>query len=89
MEKQVTIASWKPGSSFYPGHFHRSYTGASVMPGEPFFFLLFRAAPAAYGSSQTRGRIGATAHDLCHIPSNAGSKPCVQPTPQLMATSDP
>ena len=25
------------------------------------YFLLFRAAPAAYGSSQARGRIGAVA----------------------------
>ena len=40
-----------------------------------FFFiaLLFGAAPAAYGSPQARGRIGATAAGLHH--SNAGSKP--------------
>ena len=35
--------------------------------------LLFRATPAAYGSSQARGRIGAAAASLCH--SNAGSEP--------------
>ena len=29
-------------------------------------FLLFKATPAAYGSSQARGRIGATAAGLCH-----------------------
>ena len=31
-----------------------------------FFFLLFRATPAAHGSSQARGQIGATAAGLCH-----------------------
>ena len=30
-----------------------------------FFFLLFRAAPGAYGSFQTRGQIGAAAASLC------------------------
>ena len=34
------------------------------------FFLLFRAAPTAYGSSQARGRIGATAASLHHGHSN-------------------
>ena len=31
-----------------------------------FFFLLFRATPLAYGSSQARGWIGATEAGLCH-----------------------
>ena len=31
-----------------------------------FVFLLFRAAPLAYESSQARGPIGATAASLCH-----------------------
>ena len=31
-----------------------------------FFFLPFRAAPVAYGGSQARGRIGATAAGLGH-----------------------
>ena len=39
-----------------------------------FFFFLFKVAPAAYGSSQARGRIGATAADLCHSHSNARAK---------------
>ena len=39
-----------------------------------YLFLLFRAAAAAYGSSQARGRIGATVADL---------------QPQLMAMPDP
>ena len=31
-----------------------------------FCFLLFKAAPAAYGNSQARGQIGAVAASLCH-----------------------
>ena len=54
-----------------------------------FFFGLFRAAPAAYRHSQARGLIRATAASLYHSHSNAGSKPCLPPTPQLMATPDP
>ena len=55
-----------------------------------FFCLFFRVAGAAYGSSQARGRIGATLpvyttatamQDLSCI--------CDLPTPQLMATPDP
>ena len=59
----------------------------------PFFFCccccLFRAAPVAYGGSQARGQIGAIAAGLHHSHSNAGSQPCLRPTPQLMATLDP
>ena len=40
-----------------------------------YLFLLFRAAPAAYGGSQARGRIGAAAASLCHSHSNTGSEP--------------
>ena len=42
----------------------------------------------AYGSSQVRGGIGDAATSLCNSHSNAGSKPCLWPTPQLMATAD-
>ena len=38
-------------------------------------FLLFRATPAAYGSSQARDQIGAAAAGLHHSHSNARSKP--------------
>ena len=38
-------------------------------------FLLFRAAPVAYGSSQARGRIRTTAAGLHHNHSNTGPKP--------------
>ena len=53
-----------------------------------FFVRLFRAAPVAYGVSQARGPIGAAAASLRQSHSNSGSKPCLQPTPQLMATWD-
>ena len=56
-----------------------------------FFFVFFSiswAAPVAYGDSQARGLIGARATGLCQSHSNTGSEPCLQPTPQLMATPD-
>ena len=52
------------------------------------FCLFFRAAPEAYGGSQARGPIGATAASLCHNHSNVGSEPCLPPTPELRATPD-
>ena len=57
-----------------------------------FFFGLFafsRAAPGAYGDSQARGLNGAVATGLLQRSSNVGSKPHLQPTPQLMAPLDP
>ena len=54
-----------------------------------FFFCLFAifwAAPAACGGSQARGQIGAVATSLRQSHSNSGSKPRLQPTPQLTAT---
>ena len=53
-----------------------------------FFFLPFRAAPMAYGGSQARGPIGATAAGLHHSHSNTRYEPRLRPTPQLMATPD-
>ena len=54
-------------------------------------FCLFRAAPAADGRFQARGRIGAVAaglrHSHSHSNSNAGSEPCLQPTPAMSAVS--
>ena len=38
-----------------------------------FFFFFFGAAATAYGSSQARGRMGATAAGLPHSHSDAGS----------------
>ena len=54
-----------------------------------FFFVLFRAALTAHGGSQARGTLGAEAAGLCHSHSNAGSEPCLKPTPQLMTMPDP
>ena len=54
-----------------------------------FFKKFFRAAPAAYEGSQGRGQIRVTDASLCHSHNNAGSEPCLQPTPQFMATPDP
>ena len=52
-------------------------------------FCLFRATPTAYRSSQARGLIRAIAAGLHHTHTNTRSEPCLQPTPQLMATPDP
>ena len=54
-----------------------------------FFFLLFRAAPMAYGGFHARGKIGAVAAGLCHSHSNTESEPHLQPTPQLTAMLHP
>ena len=47
-----------------------------------FVFCLFRAAPAAYGGSQARGRIRAVAASLLQNYSNVRSEPHLWPTPQ-------
>ena len=44
------------------------------------FVLLFRATGTAYGSSQARGGIGATAAGLHLSHSNVGSELCLWPT---------
>ena len=54
-----------------------------------FFSFFFRAVPLAYGNSQARGRIRATAAGLHHSQSNTGSKLHLGPILQLMATPDP
>ena len=53
------------------------------------FVCLFMAAPTAHGGSQARGPIGTIATGLHQSHSNMGSKPHLQPTPQLTATLDP
>ena len=54
------------------------------------FFLSFLGPrPWQYRGSQARGPIRAVANGLRQSHSNAGSKPCLQPTPQLRATPDP
>ena len=75
------------------------WTKFEVVPIFYFFFCLLSffvvvvvaiswAAPGAYGGSQARGPIGAVATGLRQSHSNAGSEPCLQPTPQLRATPD-
>ena len=44
------------------------------------FFFFKKASPAAYGSSQARGRIGATVPSLHHSNSNARPEPRLRPT---------
>ena len=59
---------------------------------EPFYYLficLLGVAPAAYGSSQARGRIGVVAASLHHSHSNVRFELHLEPTPQLTATQDP
>ena len=43
-------------------------------------FCVLRASPVAYGSSQDKGPIGASAPSLYHSHSNSGSKPHLRPT---------
>ena len=56
-----------------------------------FYFILFylKNSPGAYGSSQSRGGIRATAASQCCNNSNAGSEHLLQPTPRLKAISAP
>ena len=61
-------------------------TSGSTTSLEYFFFLFLRAAPAAHGSSQARGLIGATAAGLHHSHSNARSKPKFTGTPDPQST---
>ena len=53
------------------------------------FFVLSRAAPAAYGCSQARGLIGALATGLHQNHSDMGSEPHLRSTPELTETPDP
>ena len=53
------------------------------------YFFFFMATPAAYGSSQARGRIGAITVGLRHSHGHARSEPCLRPTPQLTAMPNP
>ena len=68
---------------------HLKIVGVSLVSHPPPFFVLSRAAVMAYGSSQAKSLMGATAAGLQHSHSNARSELCLQPTPQLMAMLDP
>ena len=54
-----------------------------------FFFFFMAPYPAAYGGSQARGPVGATAAGLHCSHSLMRSEPSLQPTPQLTAMPDP
>ena len=74
---------WKSRIQFFKFFYYFIYLFIFLV-----FLLFLWAAPAAYGGSQARGRIGAVATGLRQSHSNAGSKPRLQPTPQLTATPD-
>ena len=61
------------GSDHWPRSFHMPQAQPKKKVFCFFFFLLFRASPMAYGHSQARGELRATAADLCHNHSNEGS----------------
>ena len=62
----MALSEWKSGVSIL--RFLFFWVGFFVC------FLLFRAAPAAYGGSQARGQLGAVAADLRLSHSHVGSK---------------
>ena len=66
-----------------------SYKTSSNLNDPSDIIFLFGLHTAEYGNSQVRGQIGAAAVSLCHSHSTVGSKPCLQPTPQLTAMPDP
>jgi len=76
--------------------FQDSLSQVAILEATGIYFILFYfgpfaiswAAPAAYGGSQARGRIGAVVTGLRQSHSNAGSEPRLRPTPQLTATPD-
>ena len=74
---------WLAELSFLTGYL----LGASHIPfpvTPSIFFFFFRASPAAYGSSQSRGWIGAAVASLCHC-----HQPMLQPKQcQIQAMSE-
>ena len=62
-------------------HLKCPYSNLLAFQSQLFFY--FRACPMAYGGSQARGQIGASAAGLHHSHSKAGSEPSLQPTSQL------
>ena len=53
------------------------------------FFFLFRAIPLTYGSSQAKGRTGATAAGLHHSHSNVVSQPTLLPPMETIFLKPP
>ena len=76
------LYSWYSVHSLAPHPFQfQSLTFYFIFLNLFIYFLLFRATLEAHGSSQARGRIGATAAGLCHSHShnNTGSEPHLRP----------
>ena len=80
----IYVTTWKHGHRK-----HVLWNKPVIKRTNSFFFSLFRAAPAAYGSSQARSQIRAVAAGLHHSHSNARSELCLRPAPQLRAIWDP
>ena len=75
-----------PGESIFPSPPPpSSASNLTLLLTTCYFFLLFRATPVAHGGSQARGPIML----LAYMTATAGSKSCLQPTRQVMATLDP
>ena len=64
---------------FYPSYLNDSHILLTLQSLSLSLFLLFRATPTAYRSSQARGRIRATAAGLPNSHSNARSEPSLRP----------
>ena len=85
-----TTATATPEPSQVCDLHHSAWQRQILNPNSLFFlFFIFRATPEAYGGYPARDPIRATAASLHHSPRNAGSKPLLQPAPQLMAMPDP
>ena len=83
----LQINLWRQSIMFCAFHFLLSFL-RSFLPFlcPSFLFVFLEPAPMAYENSQARGWVRATAASLCHSHRNARSKPCLQDTPQLIAT---
>ena len=84
-EKYHSLDNHRYGHTSYNWIFNHMSVNFVLNQGQLFclFVCLFRAKPAAYGSSQARDWIRAAAASLYHSRSNAGSEPRLQPTPQF------
>ena len=80
----ILLTLWKPLEEKHISHFSLELSFKKIF--FLFLFLLFRAVPVAYGSSQARGRFGAAAASLHHSHNNVRSEPHLWPIPWLTAT---
>ena len=93
--KQLDVGSQFPDQVLNPGHSSESIESylltnqGTPLVGKFCKGTTFLSFCLFYGGSQATGLIGAIATSLCHSHSNEGSKPSLQPTPQLTATPAP